>query len=174
MARFGSDIGRSELERECDRLVTEHKGALSRLAGSYTRTASDREDLMQDIAMSLWQALPRFRGDCSERTFVFRVAHNRAITWLGRNPRISDPISEFEVPDPGPNPEASVVRGEDGERLLNAVRALPVAYRQVVVLALEELDYKEIAEVMGISESNVGVRLNRARQMLRSMLRGDE
>jgi len=156
--------------RQFDRLLRENGEALGRLAGSYSRSASDRDDLLQEIAMAVWQALPTFRGECSDRTFLFRIAHNRAIAWLSRRSRWEPASEEIEATDPAPDPETVLVREEGGRRLAEAVRALPVLYRQVVVLMLEGLEYGEIAEILGLSESNVGVRLNRARQMLRRVM----
>ena len=158
------------LERHFDRLVAANGSALTRIASSYTNTLSDRDDLLQEIAMALWQALPKFRGECSERTFLFRIAHNRAITYLARSR--SQPITgeEVEVHDPAPDPEAGLVREQSVERLRWAIHCLPVVYRQVITLSLEGLAYGEIAEVLGISEINVGVRLTRARQILRESL----
>lgn len=161
---------RAALEERLDRLLADNGPALSRLAGSYTNTASDRDDLLQEIALALWRALPGFRQECSERTFLFRIAHNRAVAYLARNLRHAAPVAEIEPHDPRPNPEAGLARQQQGERLAAAVRRLPVLYRQVVTLTLEGLEYGEIAEVLGISENNVGVRLNRARQMLRKLL----
>src|SRR5260370_36043942 len=78
-------LDRTTLEHHFDRLVAANGLALTRLAASYTNTPSDRDDLLQEIAMALWQALPGFRGECSERTFLFRIAHNRAIAHLARS-----------------------------------------------------------------------------------------
>jgi RNA polymerase sigma-70 factor (ECF subfamily) len=165
-----SDLAaRAELERLFDKLLAENGAALARLAGSFTNTAADRDDLVQEIALAIWRGLPHFRGECSERTFIFRIAHNRAVTYLvRRRPQAS--AEAIDVPDAALNPEADLAREQQGERLRNAVRALPLIYRQVVTLVLEGLDYGEIAEVLGISESNVGARLSRARQMLREAL----
>ena len=69
------------------RLVSEHERAIRRMASSYERDAARRQDLVQDIWLALWQALPGFRGDSSERTFVFRIAHNRGVShqmWRAR------------------------------------------------------------------------------------------
>lgn len=123
--------------------------------------------------MSLWQALPTFRGDCSERTFLFRIAHNRCLTHLTRRrPALALDEEPFDVADPAPSVESQLSRDQQGRRLLEAIRQLPIIYHQVITLALEGLPYKEIAEVLGISESNVGVRLNRARQLLKTSLEG--
>ena len=158
---------RTVLEQSFDRLLATHGPSLARLAATYTNTSSDRDDLLQEIAMALWQALPRFRGECSERTFLFRIAINRAMAYLARR-RVHLVIEEgVEIQDPSPSPEAGLVEGQRVERLRGAICRLPIAYRQAITLSLEGLDYREIAEVLGISESNVGARLTRARQILR-------
>ncbi|HXB68669.1 MAG TPA: sigma-70 family RNA polymerase sigma factor [Candidatus Acidoferrales bacterium] len=119
----------------------------------------------------MWQALPRFRGECSERTFLFRIAHNRSIAHLVRNRgRRVERAGEMEVQDPAPNPETDLAASQRAAQLGAAIRRLPVVYRQVITLTLEGLGYGEIGEVLGISESNVGARLTRARQMLREAL----
>jgi RNA polymerase sigma-70 factor (ECF subfamily) len=151
-----------------ERFIGEHRAVIARVAAAYTRTTGDGDDLFQEIAVALWQALPRFRGECSERTFVFRIAHNRAVSWLARR-HVHEPLPE-ETADLAVNPETELVREQRSQALLRAVRKLPIPYRQVVMLALEGLDYAETAEVLGISESNVGVRMNRGRQMLRELL----
>jgi len=163
------------LEHRLSRILTEHRYPLARLAASYTASSSDRDDLLQDIAMGLWQALPAFREECSERTFVFRIAHNRAMTYLARNHTrsiISD--EDLETRDTNATPEEAFAREEQGSRLTQAIKSLPIAYRQVITLSLEEMEYDQIAMVLGISESNVGARLTRARQMLRKMLEGNK
>jgi RNA polymerase sigma-70 factor, ECF subfamily len=163
---------RDELERRFDALLAVHGPALGRLAASYTRGLAEREDLLQDIALAIWRALPRFRGESSERTFVFRIAHNRAITQVGRRRPETVDLREDEliVADTRPDPERSFSAGQQGERLLDAIRRLPLPYAQVITLTLEGLGYAEIAEVLGISETNVGARLTRARQTLRALL----
>jgi RNA polymerase sigma-70 factor (ECF subfamily) len=79
---------------------------------------------------------------------------------------------EVEVEDARPDPEQTLSAEQDTQRLLEAVQSLPVIYRQVVTLTLEGLNYTEISEVLGVSESNVGARLSLARQMLRRVLEG--
>lgn len=163
---------RVALERQFDRLVAEHRFALARLAGAYARAPGDREDILQDIAVAIWQALPSFRNECSERTFIFRIAHNRAVTWLARNTAYRMTEEVRDLPDATPGAEATLLQEEEQNRLARAVRALPVDYRQVVLLTLEGMSYAEVATVLGITEVNVGARLTRARQMLRRLLEG--
>src|SRR5580704_16659185 len=138
-AEASESLGRTTLECHFDRLVAANGPALTRLPASFTNSLSDRDDLLQEIAMALWQALPRFRGECSERTFLFRIAHNRAIAHLARSR--SQPVAEEEVEihDPAPNPEAGLAQGQRVERLRRAIHRLPLVYRQVITLSLEGL-----------------------------------
>lgn len=152
-----------------ERIRNEYGPALARVIRSYARSGSDEDDLAQDIALALWNALPRFRGECSERAFVLRVAHNRGLNhlWRRRNPEsLPD-----ELVDPAPSPDTQTQRREDVDRLFAAIRSLAPPLRQVLTLALEELPHAEIAAALGISEGNVAVRLTRARAALRSLLK---
>ena len=128
---------------------------------------------MQEIVFALWNALASFRGECSERTFAFRIAQNRGLThrWRRRR-RAAHYVDLTEIPEPADpitedlSPQRDVARDE----LLAAVRRLPDLQRDVIVLSLEGLTNGEIAEVMGISEGNVAVRLSRGRTVLRAIL----
>lgn len=159
-------------------LLGEHQRPLERIAASYARSNADREDLLQDFAVALFTALPSFRGECSEKTFVLRVAHNRAIAFLSKRGKVvADDIDDHAndvVATTGKNPAVVYERKERGNRLLAATRALPVGHRQVVTLLLEGLSHREIAEVLGTTENNVAVRANRARAALRALLEGGE
>lgn len=162
------------LERQFGRLITANHAALSRLAASYAGNASDRDDMLQEIAIALWRALPAFRGESSERTFLFRIAHNRCITHLSRRrPTVSLDEAPIEPADPRASPEVTASDEQQRRRLLQAIQGLPVIHKEVLVLFLEGMEYKEIAEVVGISETNVGVRLNRARQGLKTLLQDE-
>ena len=167
---FGHNTNRTEIEKRFHKLLSSNGPALLRLARSYTNNSSDRDDLFQNIALAIWQALPRFRNESSERTFVFRIALNRALTFIAQRRHATPMNSEIEVPDSRPNPEKEFARDQEESRLTEAIRNLPIDFRQVITLTLEGLSYAEIADVLGIGESNVGVRLNRARQMLRKLL----
>jgi RNA polymerase sigma-70 factor (ECF subfamily) len=154
-----------------DDLLARHEPALRRLAASYERDPALREDLVQEMLLALLRALPGWRRECSERTFVYRVAHNRAFSHLARRrPAFDDLERAASVPDPAPLPEAVAVASQQQDTLLAALRQLPVGQRQLLTMALEDLTPREIAEVLGITENNVAVRLTRARAALRELL----
>jgi RNA polymerase sigma factor (sigma-70 family) len=159
-------------DQDFERLLAEFGPALRRLAGSYEPDAGRRDDLAQEIAIALWRALPRFRGECSLRTFVYRIAHNRALThvWRRGRARTAEVAEAEHVVDPAESPESRVARGQRRDRLDVAIRTLPIVHRQVLTLALEDLSHAEIGGVLGIRENAVAVRLTRARQALREAL----
>jgi RNA polymerase sigma factor (sigma-70 family) len=168
-----SELARETLDGRFSRLLTANHAPLTRLASSYASNRSDRDDLLQEIAIALWRALPGFRGDCAERTFVFRIAHNRCLTHLSkRRDTVSLDDAGIDPEAPDVSAEAAMAEEQERRRFAQAVRGLPVIHREVLVLFLEGMDYGEIAAVVGISQSNVGVRLNRARQQLKALLEG--
>lgn len=159
---------RGDRDAWCQRLIAAHGSAVRRLAASVEREPARRQDLVQEIWLAVWQALARFRGECSERTFVFRIAHNRAVSHVQHwRIRHTDPLdAEAPLASTAPDPEHALDTRRRHERLQVAVGDLPMALRQVVVLTLEGLSQREVGEVVGITEGNVAVRLSRARALL--------
>jgi RNA polymerase sigma factor (sigma-70 family) len=148
-----------------------YEPALRRLAASYERDPALREDLVQEMLFALFRALPSWRRECSERTFVYRVAHNRALSHLAQRRAPVDGLEcAASVPDPAPLPEEVAAASQQHGALLAALRRIPVGQRQLLTMALEGLAPREIAEVLGITENNVAVRLTRARAALRELL----
>ena len=141
--------------------VGEHIGVLHRVARAFA-VGADQHDLLQEILIAVWRAAPAFRGDSAASTFIFRVAHNRALTWRRgevRRRRRDETYQRLHVED---------VSGEDPllEQLYEAIRQLEPLDRSLVLLSLEGQSYAEIAALHGLSETNIGARLSRARQKL--------
>lgn len=148
---------------------TTYGPALARVVASYAPPGADREDLAQEVAMALVRALPAFRGEASLKTYVLRIAHNVCLRQVMRNRRWKvDPIDQ--IADAAASVEQRAMQREEGARLLAAIRKLPVGLRQVLTLALEELPQREIAEVLGITENAVAIRMHRARRLLKARL----
>jgi RNA polymerase sigma-70 factor (ECF subfamily) len=152
------------------RLLDEFEPALRRLTGGYAAAPQDRDDLLQEIAVAHWGAIPAFRGESSERTWIYRIAHNTALTWKSKSRRREAREREEEGlearSDARPHPEDQVLESERRESLVRLVRALPPAERQLTLLYLEDLSTREIAEVSGLSENAVMTRLSRIRSKL--------
>lgn len=157
-----------------DRIVRTYGDALSRVAWGYVDGAADHDDLLQDILVAIWQALPRFRGDSSERTFVFRIAHNRGCTFVARRRRHEPLHDDTPIADPRPGADEVMDDARRRERLARAIRTLPEVQRQAVLLRLEGFSLSEIAALQATTEANVSVRLTRGRDRLRALLGGSD
>lgn len=160
-------------DAQATRILRENARPLERLLAAYARSEADRADLRQEVALGLWSALGSFRGDCSERTFLLRIAHNRALSFIAKRGRPVDDLDDHAdrvVATTGKNPAVVYERKERESRLLAAVRALPVPHRQVITLLLEGLSHQEIAAVLGTTENNIAVRANRARAAMRVLI----
>jgi RNA polymerase sigma-70 factor (ECF subfamily) len=152
-------------------ILQRYAPALRRLAASYERDHALREDLVQEMLFAIFRALPSWRRECSERTFVYRVATNRALSYLAARRPPSDELERAAgVADPAPLPEARAAALQEHDALLAALRQLPVAQRQLLTMALEDFTPREIGDVLGITENHVAVRLTRARAALRALL----
>jgi len=154
-----------------EQIMREHDPMLRRIASSYEARTHLAQDLVQDIYFAIWRALPAYRGDASLRTFVARIATNRAITHVAR--ALKDPPSsdlDENIPAPGLGPEGHANALDRRTNLLAAVRNLPLAYRQAALLTLEGLTPTEIADVLGISSNAVAIRMSRAKALLREII----
>ena len=151
----------------------EHGGSVMKVARAYTLTSDECQDLAQEILLQAWRSLPQFEGKASPATWFYRVALHTAMNWHRKDkPRRSrqQPLVEVQVLAPdGPDSAEQAQQREIVERLYNAIHQLPKADAALVLLYLDELSYREMADVLGISESNVGVKLNRAKKALSAL-----
>lgn len=170
-------MGIQEHERQFRQWLGEHTGLLLKVARSFADGSADQDDLFQEILLQVWLSLPNFREDSKPTTWLYRVALNTALAWKRgekrrRHKQGSSPISDVAAPRVVPSAE-----GERNDRIVDqlyaAIRALPPAKRALVVLYLDGFSYREISEVVGISESNVGVSLNRLKKELAETIQED-
>lgn len=158
------------LQERFRELAEQYAGAMRRLSAVYARGMQDREDLFQSIFLALWKALPSFRGEASERTWVYSIAHNVALTWRARDRRWQAGRISLEAAAQAEGEPASDRRMQLDELI---ARLAPVD-RQLVVLWLEGFTAAEIAEVAGMRPGTVAVRLTRIRQSLTEAFRPSE
>jgi RNA polymerase sigma factor (sigma-70 family) len=161
-------------DESLERALRAYARPIERLVATHAYTTADRDDLRQELALALHRALPSFRGECSEKTFILRVTHNQAVRFLARRGRASslETVDDERSPEDTARriPSVAYERQEREHALLAAVRALPLPARQTVTLLLEGLTQREIAEVLGVTESAVAVRIHRAKAALRVLL----
>jgi len=164
----------SDRHERFDKWMREHGAVLQHVANGFA-AGHDRHDLVQEILLALWKAVPAFRGDAKASTFIYRVAHNTALTWrrsiLGHRRKL-DRLSSFPASESSGRGDETKIR--QLERVYAAIRQLPPLDRSLMLLALDGTSYRDMSIIHGISENNVGVRLNRARQKLASTLKETE
>ena len=134
----------------------------------------DRNDLLQEVLLAVWKSIPAFRGDAKPTTYLYRVSHNAALLWTRTEKNYRRRIEQFGASAPG-----EFAAGPDtltDERLANlysAIRQLKPVDRSLMLLSLDGLSYREMAEVLGLSEGNVGVKINRIKNQLTQTLKGN-
>ena len=121
-----------------DEIARTHGPLIRRIARSYEANGARADELVQDIHLALWQALPRYRGEASVKTFVARVAHNRAISHVAREAREPRAVElDDGLRAAGATPEESAARADLRAKLEAAVQRLPVSLKVAATLALE-------------------------------------
>lgn len=152
--------------------IRDHAAILYRVAHAFAGR-TDRHDLMQELMLAVWNALPGFRGESKPSTYIYRVSHNAALTWKRTQRNYRRKVEQFAALSASEPKAASSHEREALERVYAAIRELPELDRSLILLSLDGLSYREAAEIHGLSESNVGVRLNRIRARLAKSLQED-
>jgi RNA polymerase sigma-70 factor, ECF subfamily len=157
--------------------ITTHDAILWKVARSYAH-AADYKDLYQDLLIALWHAIPSYRDQAKPSTFIYRVALNSALNWNRSRKRYERRHVELEAHPSrftaAASPELPSEHERRVEQLYAALGMLPASDRSLALLYLEDLSYRDIADVLGITETNVGVKLNRIKKRLAEVLRQTE
>ena len=157
-------------------LLERHAGIVRKVAFGYSRNENDRRDLTQDILLQLWKTYPRYSPDRPFSTWMYRIALNVAISALrkqsrpGREPMPFDE-SAHDVPHESGDSSRTEERTATLHQLISECQPLD---RALLLLYLDDCSYREIGAVLGLSETNVGTKLNRLKQGLRQKLTDKE
>lgn len=155
-------------EKKFVNLINEHQGLIHKVCIMYENDPEVRNDLFQEIVLQLWRSFPSFRGEAKITTWMYRIALNTAISGFRKGTRKikTEDLKDvhFNISETGDNVE------ENLQRLQLAIRQLSEIDRAMIMMALEEVPYEEIAETIGISQNNVRVRMNRIREKLRKLM----
>jgi RNA polymerase sigma-70 factor (ECF subfamily) len=162
----------TEQHAHFDRWLAEYAAVLHHVANGFAEGA-DRHDLMQELLLALWRAVPAYRGGALPSTFIYRVAHNTALTWKRTERNYRQRVDRFEADalrETHAAPAMSVRERETLELVYVHIRRLPPVDRSLILLHLDGVSYAAMAEIHGLTENNVGVRLNRLKQKLTDAL----
>lgn len=153
-----------------DSWVNDHKGILFKIVRAYAFTPHDQDDLFQEVSVQIWKSVPDFRGESKVSTWMYRVALYAALAWTRSQKK--QPLTQSLT-----TVEQTLAAREDGyderlEWLYEQIGQLDPLDRSVCLLMLDGYSYKEIAELLGISGSNVGVKIHRIKQHLLRQSKG--
>lgn len=159
----------SESQERFQSLIEEHRKILYKVCNSYCRNRDDREDLAQEIVIQLWQAFAGFDGRCRFSTWMYRIALNVAISFYRRESTrtrhvLSDDEKLLSAVDETANQSAEM------RDLYQYIAGLDPLNKALILLYLDGNSYLEIAEVLGISETNVATRISRLKQTMKNEL----
>ena len=160
-------MGNTEDKANFVELITRHNGIIHKICRMYRDGLEDREDLYQEITYQLWKSYPGFKGDAKISTWLYRIALNTAIN-VSRKKR---PKLEFttELPDlMDDQPEEELAYRQ--QKLFAALQHLNDGDKAVITLYLEELSYQQIAEIIGITENYVAVKINRIKTKIQTLI----
>lgn len=159
-------MSEAEQNRTLEGWLNQHKGVVFKVVRAYASALMDRDDLFQEIVVQIWKSIPSFRKESSETTWIYRIALNTAIKWVKKE-RNHQQTGDIE------NAKWLVTANVDlaDERLewlYNEIMNLDPIDRSITLLLLDDFTYKEMSDILGISLSNVGVKINRIKKYLSS------
>lgn len=150
-------------------ILSNYQGIIHKVCLIYFSNASDREDNFQEIVYQLWKYYPSVKKKESIGSWIYAVSINTSVSRLRKSSRFKYKDGIPELADNN-NIEESLLKNERYKQLIDAIQYLDPVSKSIMLLYLEELSYKEISDIIGISESNVGVRINRAKQFLKQRI----
>jgi RNA polymerase sigma-70 factor (ECF subfamily) len=152
-------------------IYTEHIAIVWKTVHAFALTREDRDDLFQEILISLWEALPEFEARAKLSTYIYRIAHRRALNWKRSQRRYENRLTRYE----NELPALSVAQLDPAAQarldwLYRAINTLKPVDRTLCLLYLDGLAHREMAEILGLSEDNISIRVHRCKQQLAQIL----
>lgn len=163
-------MNNKSLEKEFLERLNKSQGIVHKVCNMYCDNSEDRKDLFQEILIHLWKSYPSFKGDAKFSTWMYRVAFNIAIQHLRKEKKKKEDSvlpEEFEQFHQETEEEEL---GEERRMLRNAVKQLNEIEKAIIMLYLEDRDHEEIADVIGITQNNVRVKMTRIRNKLKDLV----
>ncbi len=155
------------MEKEFVSLINQHRGLIYKVCHLYGRDRDYQEDLFQEIVLQIWRAYPSFRNQSLITTWMYRVALNTAISYFRKETRMPTAqalsLAELQLPE--------IERSDEMDMLNEAILQLTPVEKAIILLYLDEKSYQEISEIMGITISHVGVKINRIKTKLEKIIK---
>ncbi len=154
-------------EKEFIDIIKRERHRITRICANYSSEKMTRDDLFQEVMYNLWKGFESFRGESTRETWIFRVTLYTCMQHYRKVMRNAKALESY-IPENDPNDAEMTDSIRD---LHKAVRSLDESDRAIMILYLEDRSYAEISSIMGISQSNTGVRISRARQKIKKIMK---
>ncbi|NER11285.1 RNA polymerase sigma-70 factor, ECF subfamily [Muriicola jejuensis] len=156
-------------QEEFVRIIKENQGLIYKVAALYTEQKQDRNDLYQEIVFQLWKSFESFRAEAKISTWMYRIALNTAIGQLNKRKRRGREVGLEVLPQLVADHSSEIL--EERVKLLHSeIQNLNILEKGIILLLLEGKKYEEIAEITGLSATNVGTRISRIKEKLKSKM----
>lgn len=155
-------------ERAFEAHLSEHQRLIEKICGIYVFTQADRQDLFQEIVIQLWKAYPRFKGESSFGTYVYRIALNTAIAGLRKKKDFIHAYEPKKLPH-NPDDNDSALAEEQLQLLYHSIGKLNDVEKAITLLYLEDKSYREMEAILGMTEGALRVKMSRIKDKLRQL-----
>ncbi len=162
-------LQKQEAEKAFVKHVSQHELLLYKICRIYAHNDADRQDLFQEIVIQLWKAYPNFKGDSKISTWLYRVALNTAISGLRKRKNVIRSYEPSTIPAPAGELYPEYSEEERWQQLYQAIEQLNEVEKAIVMLYMEDRTYDEMEEILGVSQGNLRVKMNRIKEKLRQL-----
>ncbi|AYD49231.1 sigma-70 family RNA polymerase sigma factor [Arachidicoccus soli] len=152
-------------------LIKEHEFLLNKICRVYTQALQDRQDLFQEIVIQLWKSYPNFKGDAKISTWMYKVAIYTSITGLRKKKNFIHSTEPENLPQVGSELQYDNTKDKQLENLYTAIAQLNEIEKAIIMLYLENKNYAEMEEIMGINQGNLRVKMNRIKDKLKQIIK---
>lgn len=152
--------------------ILPYSGIIIKICRAYTDSQEDFEDYYQEVCLQIWRSRDSFRGDCKWSTWIYRLSLNICLTLIRKKKKKNQFYNVEAVGETLETEDITRFSDEDLSFLYEAIKQLSEIDRAVILLYLEEKPNKEIAEIIGTTPNNIGVRINRIKERLKKLLNG--
>jgi RNA polymerase sigma-70 factor (ECF subfamily) len=161
-------------EHNFSRLVEENKDKIYRICCYYLSNDEDRKDLYQETLLNLWKAFKSFREESTFSTWAFRITVNTALQFISREKKLQASWKDYSHQDLSQGDKSMITDQNEIELLNKSILQLPLIDMIIISLVLEDVSSKDIAKIIGLTDSNVRVRIHRAKNTLKKIIEGGE
>ncbi len=162
---------KSEKQKEFLYQLSENQGIIHKICRIYTDNIHDHEDLFQEIVIQTWKSYSNYRGDAKFSTWIYKIGLNTALALFKKKnhkkEELHENLTHFKIYDDNSHEE----KNAQIQAMYDAIHLLSDVEKALIMMFLEDKPYKEISEILGITEGNARVKMNRAKEKLRNLIK---